>query len=124
MPRSPSENLGFTSESHPDFEALNSLDQVLTVAQLGQQAKSRQKLNQKNVKLAGHIYAYNSLTNFQYEAHTMTGNGNYENPSKKFVKSHHVNLIFGEFGPFETTVYCHHEFAAKSILYLLILVVF
>ena len=83
MPRSPSENLGFTSESHPDFEALNSLDQVLTVAQLGQQAQSRQKLNQKKiVKFTGHIYAYNSLTNFQYEAHTMTRNGNYENPWK------------------------------------------
>ena len=38
---------------------------------------------------------------------------------EKFVKSHHVNFSFGGFGPFGTTVYCHHEFEAKSILYLL-----
>lgn len=38
----------------------------------------------------------------------MTGNGNYENllklPWEEFVKSHHVNFIFGGFGLFGTTV--------------------
>ena len=34
---------------------------------------------QKFVKLTGHTYAYNSLTNFQYEVHAMTGNGNQVN---------------------------------------------
>jgi hypothetical protein len=35
----------------------------------------------------------------------MTGNGNYVNLLKlPFVKSHHVNFVFGGFGPFGTTV--------------------
>jgi len=34
---------------------------------------------QKFVKLTGHTYACNSLTNFQYEVHAMTGNRNQVN---------------------------------------------
>jgi len=53
------------------------------------------------MKLTGHTYyACNSLTNFQYEVHAMTGNGNQVNLLKlgwkKFVKSLQVN-IFGGF---------------------------
>ena len=31
------------------------------------------------MKLADHTYNCNSLTNFEYEAHAMTGNGSYMN---------------------------------------------
>ena len=34
---------------------------------------------QKFVKLTGYTYACNSLTNFEYEGHAMTGNGNHVN---------------------------------------------
>ena len=33
----------------------------------------------KFVKLTGYTYACNSLTNFEYEAHPMIGNGNHMN---------------------------------------------
>ena len=39
----------------------------------------RLKHNKKIVKLINHNYAYNSLTNFEYEVNEMTGNGNCEN---------------------------------------------
>jgi hypothetical protein len=42
---------------------------------------------EKFVKLTGHTYAYNSLTNFQYEVHAMTGNGNQVNLLKVFLKN-------------------------------------
>ena len=49
-------------------------------AQLGSIAKTRQKSNLKKlVKLPGYTCACNSLTNFEYEAHSMTGNGNQVN---------------------------------------------
>jgi len=37
--------------------------------------KIRQKLIKKSVKLTHHTYACNSLTNFEYEAQAVTGNG-------------------------------------------------
>ena len=37
---------------------------------------------EKFVKLTGYNYACNSLTNFEYEAHPMTGNGSHVNPLK------------------------------------------
>jgi hypothetical protein len=50
----------------------------------------------KFVKLTGHNYAYNNLTNFEYVVHAITGNGNYANLLKtcweKLVKTHQVNL--------------------------------
>ena len=54
-------------------------------AQLGQMAKNPPK-NQmrKFVKLTGHSYTWNSLTNFQHEA--MTGNGNQVNLLKTCLK--------------------------------------
>jgi hypothetical protein len=39
------------------------------------------------VKLTGHTYPCNSLTNFTYEVHAMTGNGNY-------VKSEQASWIW------------------------------
>ena len=57
---------------------------VLNSAQfLGQMAKTRQTLDLKKiVKLTDHTSACNSLTNFEYEPHAMTGNGNYVNLQK------------------------------------------
>ena len=54
---------------------------VLNSAQfLGQMAKTRQTFDfKKIVKLTDHTSACNSLTNFEYEPHAMTGNGNYVN---------------------------------------------
>ena len=47
-------------------------------AQLGPMATTCQKLDLKKiVKSTYHTYACNNLTNFSYEANTMTGNGNY-----------------------------------------------
>ena len=63
--------------------------------------KPAKKQMRKFVKLTGHTYTWNSLTNFQHEA--MTGNGNQVNLLKtclkKLVKSHRVfnELIFGGF---------------------------
>ena len=48
-----------------------------------------------------HTYAFNSLTNFKFEADTKTGNGNQVNLLKiclwNFVKSHQVNLFLAVF---------------------------
>jgi hypothetical protein len=61
---------------------------------------------QKLVKLTGHTNASNSLTSFQYEVHTLVGNGNIVNllnfAWEKLVKSHQVNLLF-------LAVLCHLE---------------
>ena len=48
------------------------------------------------MKLTGHTYAYNSLTNFQYEVHAMTGNGNQVNLPKLGWKNswNHFKWIF------------------------------
>ena len=46
------------------------------------------------------IYACSSLTNFEYEEYTITGNGRCNPPKfawKKFVKSHKVNLFLAGF---------------------------
>ena len=55
--------------------------------------KTRHKLDfKKIVRLTDHTYAQNSLTDFEYGAHAMTGNGNYVNrlkSLKKIVKSHY-----------------------------------
>ena len=45
---------------------------VRAVAQLGQTSKTRQKIDWKIREIA-----CNSLTNYEYEAHAMTGNGRY-----------------------------------------------
>ena len=50
-------------------------------SQWEQIAKIRQKLK-KIVKLTDHVYAYNSLKIFEFEANEMTGNGNYVNLRK------------------------------------------
>ena len=52
------------------------------------------------------LYACNSLTNFQYEVHAMTGNGSYVNLvklacTKKVGKSLWVNLFSASFSQFE-----------------------
>ena len=70
--------------------------------QLGWIAKTRQKLDFKNswnwlVMLIA--YSCNSLTDFDYDANVITGNGNHVYQltlSRKFVKPHQVNLFFGE----------------------------
>ena len=51
-------------------------------------------LVKKFVKLTDRTYACKSLTNFQFSAHNITGNGNYINllKIKKLVKPHKVNL--------------------------------
>ena len=61
------------------------------------------------VKLTGYTCAGNSLTNFEYEAHAMTGNGNHMNMYAKtyLLKTREITsskLNFGGFYPFETTV--------------------
>ena len=55
------------------------------------------KMN-KFVKLNGYTYGCNSLTNFEYKVHEMTGNGSNVNlltlgREKKIVKSLQVNLL-------------------------------
>ena len=63
--------------------------------------KTRQKLIKKFVNLTGHIPVCNSLTNFEYEVHTVTGNGNlFESAEiyfEKIVKIHQVNLFSAGF---------------------------
>ena len=49
-------------------------------------AKTRQKLIKKFVKVTGLSYVCNSLTDFEYEVHTMTGNGNHLNMLKFTLK--------------------------------------
>jgi hypothetical protein len=50
----------------------------LTGTQLGKMSKSRQKFRfEKFVKMTYHTYACNSLTSFEEEGYTMTGNGNH-----------------------------------------------
>ena len=59
------------------------------------------------MKLTDHTYACNSLTNFEYEAHAITGNGNQNAEScfERLVKSHlDSERSFGGFEPFGTTV--------------------
>jgi hypothetical protein len=48
------------------------------------------------VKSTGYVYACNNLTNFEYEANPMTGNGN-SVKKEKFVKSHQGNLFLAGF---------------------------
>ena len=57
----------------------------------------------KVVKLTGYTYACNSMTNFEYEAHSMTGNGNKVNVLKlREITTSDLN--FGGFELFGTTV--------------------
>ena len=58
-------------------------------AQLGQLAKICQKLHQKNWEIEQTDCI--SWTNFDYEAHSFTGNENVESCFRKFVKSHQTN---------------------------------
>ena len=46
------------------------------VSQRFQLPKTRQNKITNFVKLTGHTYASNSLTNFEYKGHAKTGNGN------------------------------------------------
>ena len=51
------------------------------------------------MKLTGYTYFCNSLTDFEYDANVITGNGNHAyhlTLSQKFVKPHQVNLFSGE----------------------------
>ena len=72
-------------------------------AQFGPMAKPAKNKIEKFVKLTDHSYACNSLTNFEYEAHTITGNGNQSAESclEKLVKSHLVNLLLAGLNPLE-----------------------
>ena len=65
--------------AHPGCVAYRlPLHRPLYSRQLGQMAKTRQKLDSKKLrKLTNDTYACNSLTNFEYEWYVMTGNGNY-----------------------------------------------
>ena len=49
--------------------------------------------------------ACNSLTNCEHNALAITGNGNYINMLKLFVKSQQVILFCGRFYKFSPTVY-------------------
>ena len=79
------------------------MDHALAVAyrhvqvhtQLGQVAKSRHKnYIVKFVKLIDHIYAYCSLTNFEYEVNETTGYRNYMSLSKTYVPyTRHYNPL-------------------------------
>ena len=63
---------------------------VLNSAQfLGQMAKNPPNIRfeKKIVKLTDHNSACNSLTNFEYDPHAMTGNGNYVNLLKLGFKN-------------------------------------
>jgi hypothetical protein len=54
--------------------------------------------------MTDHTYAFNSLTNFEYEANTMTGNGNHENFLKIIFKIREItlmNLFLAGFGYLE-----------------------
>ena len=57
--------------------SLSSCDQFLSVFQV----------SEKYVKLTDHTYACNSLTNFKYEVHAVTGNGNGVNQLKLTSKN-------------------------------------
>ena len=50
--------------------------------------------------------ARNSLTNFEHKARAITGNGNYVNLLKVSWNHCIIELIFGGFQPFGTTVFC------------------
>ena len=51
------------------------------------------------MKLTDYTYACISLTNFEYEVHEMTGNGNQAN-LLKLADGKNCDLIFGGFYPF------------------------
>ena len=51
----------------------------------------------KFVKLTGYTYDCINLTNFEYEAHPMTGKGNRVNLLQFGVKSHQRNLFWAGF---------------------------
>ena len=79
----------------------------------------------KFAKLTGYTQACNSQTNFEYELHAMTRNGNEskstENWFKKTCEITSSKLIFGRFQPFGTTV-CRvsrllQHFAALPCMY-------
>ena len=58
-------------------------------------AKNRQKLNlKKSWKSTDHNNVCNSLTNFEGEAHFLTGNGNYESCLEKQIE---VNIFCAGF---------------------------
>ena len=82
-----------------------SADLPIASAQLGQMSKTRQKLRSKKfLKLTGHSYACNNLTNFEYEANAMTGHR--VNLLKLAWKNswNQVILFLSGFGPFGPTV--------------------
>ena len=55
---------------------------------VGPNCKNPPKMRFKNfVKLTGYTHSCNSLTNFEYEAHILNGNGNYVNLLKLTWKS-------------------------------------
>ena len=75
--------------------------------------KIRQKWDSKKiVKLTGHTYSWNSLTNFGYDTPEMIGNGRYVNMAKlmeKLVKPCQVNLFlvgFSHLEPLCTKLLC------------------
>ena len=75
----------------------NSIAYVEWSAQLGQNAKTRQKI--RSVKLTEHTCHCNDLTNFQYQVRSMTGNGNQVNLQEleKIREITSSDLIFGAF---------------------------
>ena len=77
-----------------------------TNAQLGQMRKIRQIFN--NLwNWRNHYYACNSLINFQYQTHAMTGNGNKYAKTclEKLMKSLQAQFIFAGFSHLEQLWY-------------------
>ena len=56
-----------------------------------------------SASVSGYIYACNSLTNFKFEVHAMTGNGSYVNFLKLAMKnkSHQMTLFLADFSHLE-----------------------
>ena len=88
-----------------------------THPQLDQMAKIRQKLDFL-WNWRDHSYACNSLTNFPYKTHAMTGNGNQSAKTfmKKLVKSLQVNLILAGFSQLWYAVSSYASVVAASLL--------
>ena len=76
--------------------------------------------------MTGHTYACNSLRNFEYEGHAMTGKGNHVNllklAWKKLLKSHHFSMILADFSHWEPL--CGVVPGARALLWSAVLAAF
>ena len=89
-----------------------------THPQLDQMAKIHQKLDFFCANWRDHSYACNSLTNFPYKTHAMTGNGNQSAKTwlEKLVKSLQVNLILAGLSLLWYAVSSYASVVAASLL--------